>query len=150
MTKSTTGILVAVISVGLIGTIAYTSMNENNKNESKVMQTDMNMAAAESSAENKISNPTSNEIMSGTVEINIQDFNFQPKNIKVRVGTKVTWTNQDTAKHDITPDVDSPDFQASKLLSKGESYSFTFMKPGNYPYHCSPHPYMKAAVEVVE
>jgi plastocyanin len=39
---------------------------------------------------------------------------------------------------------------AGPLLARGESYSFTFNDAGSIPYHCSPHPYMKGSVTVVE
>ena len=83
-------------------------------------------------------------------QVVIKDFAFGPKKITIKKGTKVTWTNQDDAKHDVAPDEKSEDFVASKLLAKGESYSFTFEKAGTYAYHCTPHPYMKATVEVTE
>lgn len=94
-------------------------------------------------------NQTSNEQVAPNTVI-ISDFAFTPAKITIKKGTKITWTNQDSAKHDITPDSPSEDFKASKLLAKGESYSFTFNKAGNYKYHCSPHPYMKANIEVTE
>ncbi len=83
-------------------------------------------------------------------QINIKDFAFAPKTMTIKKGTKITWTNKDSAHHDITPDQESADFMASKLLAQGESYSFTFEKAGTYAYHCSPHPYMKASIEVTE
>jgi amicyanin len=66
----------------------------------------------------------------------------------VKVGTKVTWTNQDSVGHDVVADTESPDAPKSDLLRKGESYSFTFNKAGTYTYYCSPHPYMKGTVIV--
>lgn len=83
-------------------------------------------------------------------EVTIKNFSFQPQKIQVKKGTTVTWTNQDDARHDVTPDNPSEDFKASELLAKGESYSFTFDKVGEYSYFCSPHPYMVGVVEVVE
>ena len=69
----------------------------------------------------------------------------------IKKGTKITWTNKDDAHHDITPDKDSAKaIETSKLLAKGESYSYTFTEAGVYSYHCSPHPYMKATIEVTE
>ena len=81
-------------------------------------------------------------------EVFMKGFAFGPKKLTIKVGTTVTWTNKDDAHHDITPDGQSSDFVASKLLAKGESYSFTFKKAGIYNYHCSPHPYMKSVIEV--
>jgi plastocyanin len=95
-------------------------------------------------------NSSSNDVKPGQNEVIISDFAFQPSKITIKKGTTVTWTNRDSAHHDITPDQPSDNFKASKLLSKGESYSFTFNTAGHYSYHCSPHPYMKANIEVTE
>lgn len=79
----------------------------------------------------------------------IDDFSFKTKLLKVKKGTTVTWVNSEDAHHDITPDKDyGSAFVGSSLLSQGESYSVTFQEPGTYSYHCSPHPYMKATIEV--
>ena len=86
----------------------------------------------------------------GLNEVIIKDFSFSPKTLKVKKGTTVTWTNRDSAGHDIMPDSPSDAFKPSQLLSNGESYSFTFEKPGVYEYYCSPHPYMKGTIEVTE
>lgn len=98
------------------------------------------------------------------VSMNIKDFKYEQPNIKIKKGTTVTWTNQDAVQHNImqehendndahdapTKDEEKPDVLASRLLSKGESYSFTFNEVSSSPYHCSPHPYMKGSVTVVE
>lgn len=89
----------------------------------------------------------------GATKAAIRDFSFQPKTLKIRKGTAVTWTNNDTAKHNVIadgeavaggPPADNP------LLGKGESYTFTFNTFGTFSYLCRPHPYMKGSVEVTE
>ncbi len=87
------------------------------------------------------------EVLSGNVSVAIKDYKFSPTPLKVKKGTKVTWTNEDVAKHTVTGDTGTWE---SKLLAQGETYSHTFDTVGTFPYHCAPHPYMKAAVEVVE
>lgn len=90
---------------------------------------------------------------SGTQEIDqitYKGFAVAQKSIRVKKGTKVTWTNQDSAMHDVTPDNETADFKASKLFGKGETYQTIFNTVGTYTYHCSPHPYMKGTIEVVE
>ena len=98
------------------------------------------------------------------VAIDIKDFKYTKANIKIKKGTTVTWTNQDSMQHNVmkahdndgtahdppTKDEVKPDVLAGQLLAKGESYSFTFNETGASPYHCSPHPYMKGSVTVVE
>jgi plastocyanin len=80
----------------------------------------------------------------------IKDFAFKPSDLKVKAGTKVTWTNEDSATHTATSDDGSnaPAKFDSGDLPKGKSYSFTFEKPGTYKYHCSIHSYMKGTVTV--
>lgn len=98
------------------------------------------------------------------VAIDIKDFKYAKDNIKIKKGTTVTWTNRDAIKHNVMLDHqdgdvahDAPteeevksDVLAGQMLAKDESYSFTFNEVSTSPYHCSPHPYMKGSVTVVE
>ena len=86
-----------------------------------------------------------------TDEVEIENMSFGPSSITVKKGTTVTWTNKDSVQHDVSPDDgDSAAFSGSELLSKDESYNFTFNTPGTYAYHCGPHPQMTATVTVTE
>ena len=78
----------------------------------------------------------------------ISNYSFNPTPLKVKKGTKVTWTNHDIAKHNIV--VDSGTGPGSELIGKGQTYSYTFDTVGTYKYHCEPHPYMHGVVEVTE
>lgn len=77
------------------------------------------------------------------VTINLANYQFDPKNIRVSKGTKVIWVNQDNADHTVSTDSHPAHTyylaQNSKTLKKGESYSVTFDTAGIYPYHCTPH-----------
>ncbi len=84
--------------------------------------------------------------VTGVTQMNIQNFAYQPANMQVRVGTTVTWTNQDNVPHSITFKNGMKD---SGLLSQGQSFSYTFNTPGTYQYSCTVHPYMVATVTVV-
>ncbi len=71
----------------------------------------------------------------------------KPADIIISVGTTVTWTN--TTPNGIPHNVYSgpsgkPDnaFPHSAILSQGQSYSYTFTKPGEYPFFCDIHPLM--------
>lgn len=81
--------------------------------------------------------------------IMIKNFAFDPPALTVKAGTVVTWTNQDGAAHTIVSDTGSPESFTSSPFSTGQSYSFTFTRPGTYPYHCSIHPSMTGTVTVV-
>lgn len=85
-----------------------------------------------------------------TNQITYKGFSVIEKTIKVKKGTTVTWTNQDNAKHDVTPVTETDEFKTSELFGNGETYSVTFNTVGSYAYYCSPHPYMKGTIEVTE
>ena len=101
-------------------------------------------------SEQKVTTSTSESIPTDPNSISINDFSFNPEKLTIKKGTKVTWTNNDDARHDIAPTSGASDFVASKLLAKGESYEFTFNTVGTYTYKCSPHPYMKGTIVVTE
>ncbi|MFE2707141.1 plastocyanin/azurin family copper-binding protein [Streptomyces mirabilis] len=77
----------------------------------------------------------------------IKNFAFAPATLKVKVGTTVTWTNQDTDAHTVTS-AGSGGPLHSAALNTHATYSYTFTKPGTYSYLCTIHPFMTATVEV--
>ncbi len=77
--------------------------------------------------------------------VKIHNFVYSPQTLRVKRGTVVTWTNDDTPPHTVTGDNGGP---ASGQLSTGQSYSFRFDTAGTFPYHCSIHPTMQASVIV--
>lgn len=84
--------------------------------------------------------------VTGVTSMNIQNMAFTSPNIQVKVGTTVTWTNQDSVPHSVTFKNGMKD---SGLLSQGQSFSYTFNTPGIYQYYCTAHPSMVATVTVV-
>jgi len=80
-----------------------------------------------------------------TAEVKIDNFSFGPAAIKVPVGTTVTWTNRDDIPHTV---VSTEKVFKSKVLDTDEKFSYTFTKPGEYPYFCSIHPKMTGKVVV--
>jgi amicyanin len=79
------------------------------------------------------------------VEVKIDNFSFAPTDLKVAVGTTVTWTNGDDIPHTV---VSTDKVFKSKVLDTGDKYSFTFTTAGTYPYFCSIHPKMTGKVVV--
>jgi plastocyanin len=77
----------------------------------------------------------------------IDDFRFGPAQLTVPVGTKVTWTNDDSDPHTVTSETD-PKLLKSPPLDTGDSFAFTFDKPGTYRYFCSIHPHMQGIIVV--
>lgn len=78
-------------------------------------------------------------------EVLIKDFEFQPRELKVRVGTVVTFSNKDPVAHSVTADDKSFD---TGLLEPNQSREIRFTKAGTFKYHCGPHPSMTATIVV--
>ena len=74
----------------------------------------------------------------------ISGFSFSPSELNVKVGDTVTWENQDSAVHTVV----STSLFESNVLNKGDKFSFTFAKPGEYSYNCGIHPSMKGKIIV--
>ena len=72
---------------------------------------------------------------------------FSPNPVEVKVGETVTWINDDSGRHTVTSKDGVFD---SGMMGKGQSFSFTFDKAGEYPYFCEPHPNMVGTVVVTE
>ena len=85
--------------------------------------------------------------VSGELTIHIKNFAFEPKAASVKVGTKVTWVNDDDTAHTATAESSGP-FD-TKNLGKSASGGYTFTTPGTFSYICSIHQYMKGTVTVV-
>lgn len=77
--------------------------------------------------------------------IQIRNFAFVQQSLAVRPGTEVTWVNCDTETHTSTADAGAWD---SGALTPGSVYRRTFTAAGSFPFHCTPHPSMKATVVV--
>ncbi|MET7484368.1 plastocyanin/azurin family copper-binding protein [Streptomyces sp. NPDC005538] len=77
----------------------------------------------------------------------MKGYAFSPAALTITAGTTVTWTNEDTAPHDVKT-TSGPVAIHSPMLSKGQSWSFTFTTAGSYGYVCTVHPDMTAQVAV--
>jgi plastocyanin len=85
------------------------------------------------------------------VRVDIKLFTFKPGTLDVPLGTTVVWTNGDPIEHSITngtPDKPGEAFD-SGFLTKGETFSFTFSRVGEYPYFCRRHNFMRGVIRVV-
>jgi amicyanin len=80
--------------------------------------------------------------------VSIKNYAYSPSPLTVKVGTTVTWTNTDIARHTVTVDDATKNGPKSPFFGQGQSYSFTFTQAGTFTYHCEPHPYMHGTVEV--
>lgn len=75
------------------------------------------------------------DIISGQATIFLQEGEFHPRKITVKVGTKISWLNKDPEFIIIRSD---DGLFESSSLALGQIFSFTFDKPGTYKYYCEP------------
>jgi plastocyanin len=81
----------------------------------------------------------------GSIIVVIRDFTFQPVALRVRAGDRVTWINCDVDAH--TSSADGSQW-TSPLLAPGDAFTQSFPAPGEFGYHCDPHPFMTGRVTV--
>lgn len=83
----------------------------------------------------------------GGLAITMKDFAFDPPATTVKVGQKITWTNQDTADHNVT--ATSGAKFASGDFGQGGTFSYTPTAAGTIQYVCTLHPGMEGTLTVV-
>jgi|GEM_PF-1659098 len=160
-----TGIILTVVAIVGLGLIVLNGNNDDQNNNTQPSSQNTNSNAdneSESQApENELdpNNHTEGAIIGETVDatdqgevtVDINDFIFETTYLKIKPGTKVTWTNRGNVRHDVTSAESSPgQGLGSELLANGDSYSFTFEEPGLYEYFCTPHPSQMRATVLVE
>jgi plastocyanin len=78
-------------------------------------------------------------------QVIIDNYAFSPSSLTVKIGTTVTWINQDDDAH--TVDSTQGKFK-SATLNKGDRFAFRFTSAGEYPYYCRFHPKMTGKILV--
>jgi|SRR5215208_7833743 len=70
------------------------------------------------------------------IEMLTGSYEFRPKAITITPGTTVTWLDV-SGSHTTTSETGVWD--SVECLGEGQSFSFAFQTPGEYPYYCSLH-----------
>lgn len=89
--------------------------------------------------------PVSHADDAAAYAITIKDFAFTPRDLTIRVGSKVTWTNKDEEPHKIA---EANSAFASQPLDTDGDFSYEFDTPGTYEYFCTLHPRMTGKIIV--
>ncbi|HEY6537090.1 MAG TPA: plastocyanin/azurin family copper-binding protein [Candidatus Nitrosocosmicus sp.] len=81
---------------------------------------------------------------------------FSPNPIKIKVGTTVTWTNNDNNIHTITsgkPNTPNAgelfDSGLTTLIMPSKTFSYKFANSGDFSYFCRLHPTMTGTIDVI-
>ncbi len=74
---------------------------------------------------------------------------FFPERLAISVGDTVAWPNNDNTEHTVTSTDDGGAYFDSGVLSPEDVFSFAFLAPGTYAYHCTIHGLAMSGVIVV-
>jgi plastocyanin len=80
-------------------------------------------------------------------KVTISGFEYKPSTITIKKGDSVTFTNEDSAPHNVAPEKGAK-FTASDRILKGKSATVIFKTTGDQSYFCEMHPSMKGMVKV--
>ena len=78
------------------------------------------------------------------IVVTMKDRQFEPYEVKLKVGDTVEWYNNDQDVHQVISGKDLADPSLGKPLDSGtmlpgQRYTATFANPGRYPYMCVIH-----------
>ena len=103
-----------------------------------------------------------NGVLSGEVEITMENLEFGPSEITIKKGTTVTWRQIDRSIggsgggvgwHNVVegpPGKRGDHVFKSKELGFNGGFTFKFDEVGVFEYYCDPHPFMIGKITVVE
>ena len=77
--------------------------------------------------------------------VKISQYKFATDTLRITAGGTVAWVNDDVVEHTVTFDATEP---GSPTIPPNGTFTHRFDRPGTYPYHCTPHPFMKGVVIV--
>lgn len=141
------GIIAGVIAIiAIAGITAIFVMNKKDATPSSSEAPNPATTQESTDADTGSDTPETNTVAAS--EIEIEDFKFGPANITVKKGTTVTWTNKDSAPHNVISD--GPGSLESETLNQGDTYQFTFNEVGTFNYICTFHSGMSGTVTVTE
>jgi plastocyanin len=80
-----------------------------------------------------------------TVSAGVEDFLFQPARLEIAAGTTVVWSNNGQVAHTVSAEDGS--FESGPI-EPGQRRGITFDRAGSFPFHCTPHPFMKGLIVV--
>jgi plastocyanin len=79
--------------------------------------------------------------------VTIDNFAYEPREITVAPGARVSWVNHDDVPHTVTSTTKPRAFD-SGALDTDQTFDRVFDRPGTYEYFCAVHPHMTGKVIV--
>jgi plastocyanin len=121
-----------------VAVVAVAGCGSSNKNSGGSASTQSSTPSTSSSS--------SSSSGGGGISIKMQNIQFSPNAQTVKVGEKVTWTNEDSVDHNVT--AKSGGTFKSSNFGQGATFSFTPTKAGTIKYTCTLHPGMDGTLTV--
>ena len=80
-----------------------------------------------------------------THTVTIEEMQFKPAELTVKVGDSIVWVNKDMFPHTATSKAKAFD---SQQIDPGQSWTYRAVKKGAGPYVCSLHPTMQGTLRI--
>ena len=78
----------------------------------------------------------------GAAQVSMKDIQFDPKDLTVKAGETITFTNDEAVPHDVhKTSGPGDDFASGPVggMQEGDTFKLTLDKPGKYDYVCDVH-----------
>jgi plastocyanin len=78
----------------------------------------------------------------GGTQVSMKNIQFAPKDLSVKAGETITFTNDEAVAHDVhKTSGPGPDFASGPTggMKEGDTFKLTLDKPGKYDYVCDVH-----------
>ena len=79
-----------------------------------------------------------------THTILLENNQFKPTKLDIKIGDSIIWINKDSNQHTITFE----DARLNKILNKGETISYTFKEEEEARYFCRFHSGMQGSIKI--
>jgi plastocyanin len=139
------GIFLA-FSIMVVGISASVQRQNSTSNQSTIMPNGIMTSTTETNI--SITNIKNVSIVPEAAVL--EDKAYQPNPVKINVGEKIIWTNNDLTIHTVTEGNPSTNVTTngfdSGLINPDETFNYVFDKAGTIQYHCILHPTMIGSV----
>lgn len=133
-------VVIALMVILVGGFFAFMSMEKDQGSDETLAPTNEAMTQDSSGT---------SEMVADNMLIQISNSLFNPSVITVQPGEVIVVENLDFMGHSVTSD--TPGLFDTGVVASGETMTFTApTTPGEYGYHCTPHPSMKGVIVVAE
>ncbi len=84
------------------------------------------------------------------IVVKMKSISYDPKQVEITQGQKVTWENVAYTDHSATSDDSGKAFDTGMIAPNKSSKAIPFENPGTFPYHCKIHGMTMSGVVVVK